>query len=148
MAAAVPLSLLLKVVQSVLSSWPVLRLEAKGRLKVKALELEARLKMLPLVPVARLMAGPVAPLIEVMAELRNVVLSVNREPPAVDLTKPAPKEEMLVEPLAATVNKAVPVEEATLKTSVVGRVEVPWTERVATGEEEPTPTKPLALTTK
>ena len=61
---------------------------------------------------------------------------------------PVPKLEKVEEPLLATVNWAVPLEEATLKMSVVGRVEVPWTERVATGVLEPMPTKPLALTVR
>ena len=59
-----------------------------------------------------------------------------------------PNEEIVVEPLAATVNWEAPEEEATLKISVVGNVDVPWTDRVAMGEEEPMPTSPLALTTR
>src|SRR5690348_1017977 len=47
---------------------------------------------------------------------------------------------MVVLPLPATVNKEVPVDEATVKTFKVGEVEVPSTARVAVGEEEPMPT--------
>ena len=50
--------------------------------------------------------------------------------------------------MLATVSKATPVEEATMKGLMAGRVEVPCTERVAMGEEEPMPTKPLALTVR
>ena len=62
--------MLLKVAQSAAWSWPVLVMEAKGRLRVKLLEEEARLKMLPAVPVAKEIAGQVAPLMEVIAEVR------------------------------------------------------------------------------
>ena len=65
-----PDNLLLKVSQSVEVNWPVLTLDANGKLKVKVLEEEAMLKMLPEVPVAMAMAGPVAPLIDVMALVR------------------------------------------------------------------------------
>ena len=64
------------------------------------------------------------------------------------LISPVPKEEKVEEPLLATVNWATPVEEETMKIGVAGRVEVPWTERVAIGEEEPIPTRPLALTVR
>jgi hypothetical protein len=66
----------------------------------------------------------------------------------VDLTRPVVRELKLVLPLLATVNREAPVEEATTKTLVVGKVLVPWTDRVAVGELEPMPTKPLALTVK
>ena len=68
--------------------------------------------------------------------------------PAVDLPRPVPKEEKVEEPLAATVSWAAPEEEATRKISVVGRVEVPCTDKVATGEDEPMPTRPVCLTIK
>ena len=71
-----------------------------------------------------------------------------RAPAEVDLTKPAIKDDRVVEPLEAMVKAETPEDEATLRISVVGRVEVPWTDRVATGVEEPMPTKPLALTVK
>ena len=68
--------------------------------------------------------------------------------PADDLTTPVPKEDKVVEPLAATVRRLTPVEDAMVKTLTEGRVEVPWTDRVAMGEELPMPTRPLALTVK
>ena len=61
---------------------------------------------------------------------------------------PVPKDERVVEPLPATVNWETPEELATTKMLVAGRVEVPWTDRVAMGVLLPTPTKPLALTVK
>jgi hypothetical protein len=48
-----PLSLLLKLVQSAARSWPVLEMEEKGRFKVKVLAEILPLKMLPVVPVAK-----------------------------------------------------------------------------------------------
>ena len=59
-----------------------------------------------------------------------------------------PKEEAVMLALLATVKAETPVLDATTKILVAGRVEVPWTDRVAMGEEEPIPTKPLALTTR
>ncbi len=55
------------------------------------------------------------------------MLSVYKSPPLVLLTKPAPKEEMVVEPLAVN-----------LVTVVVAKVEVPITDKVPekAGEEE------------
>ena len=64
------------------------------------------------------------------------MLSEYKEPPEVALTKPVPKEERVVEPLDATCRKVAPEEDATLKTSKVGLVEVPCTTRVALGEVE------------
>ena len=61
---------------------------------------------------------------------------------------PVPKLLKVELPLLATVNWETPVEEATTKMLMAGRVLVPWTLRVAIGEEEPIPTKPLALTTR
>ena len=55
-------------------------------------------------------------------------------------TSPVPKEERVVEPLAATVKTAASEEEATLKISRVGEVEVPSTTKVALGVVEPMPT--------
>jgi hypothetical protein len=72
---------------------------------------------------------------------------VYREP-EVTATQPVPREFTVVEPLLAMVNWEAPEEEATTKMLVAGKVEVPWTERVAMGEEEPMPTRPLALTVK
>jgi hypothetical protein len=66
----------------------------------------------------------------------------------VDLTNPAPRELRVTLALLATVKALTPVEEATTKMLVVGKVDVPWTDRVAMGELEPMPTKPLALTVK
>lgn len=74
--------------------------------------------------------------------------SIYKAPPEVERTKPVPRELMVVEPLAPTVNSELPVEEEITKTLVVGKVEVPWTDRVAMGLDDPTPTKPLALTVK
>ena len=74
-------------------------------------------------------------------------MSVYKDPEE-DLTIPVPKEDKVVEPLLATVNWDTPEEEAAIKIAVLGRVEVPWTDRVAIGEEEPMPTKPLALTVR
>ena len=68
--------------------------------------------------------------------------------PLVDLTKPVVKEDKVTLALLATVKEATPVEEATTKILVAGKVEVPWTTKVAMGLDEPTPTSPLALTTK
>ena len=59
-----------------------------------------------------------------------------------DLTKPVPRELIVVEPFGATVNKAVPVEEATTKGLTVGAEEVPITAKVAIGEVVPMPTLP------
>ena len=50
------------------------------------------------------------------------------------------KEERVVDPLAATVKREALEEEATTKTLVPGNVDVPCTDRVAMGEEVPTPT--------
>ena len=47
-----PESLLLKVAQSAPVNWPVLLMEAKGRLMVKELVVVEMLKILPAVPVA------------------------------------------------------------------------------------------------
>ncbi len=68
--------------------------------------------------------------------------------PKVERTKPVPKEERVMLALLATVKAETPVEEAATKILVAGKVDVPCTDRVAMGVEEPTPTKPLALTTK
>ena len=74
-------------------------------------------------------------------------MSVYRAP-LLDLTMPVPKEATVVEPLLATTNCTAPVELATVKMLVEGRVDVPWTYKVEVGAEVPTPTKPLALTAK
>lgn len=71
-------------------------------------------------------------------------MSVYREPEE-DLTMPVPKEEMVVEPLLATVKREVPEEEATTKGLMLGYVLVPWTVRVAIGLEVPMPTLWLAV---
>ena len=68
--------------------------------------------------------------------------------PLLERTSPVPKDDRVVEPLEAMVSREEPVEELTVKTLVVGRVDVPWTDRVAMGELLPTPTRPLALTVK
>lgn len=69
-----------------------------------------------------------------------------RDPPEVDLTRPAPREEMVVEPLLATVRREAPVEELTVKTLSVGLVDVPCTTKVAVGVVEPMPTLWLLVT--
>ena len=66
--------------------------------------------------------------------------------PAAHLTSPVPKELKVVEPLEPTVNKEVPEEEATIKTSKVGEVEVPTIDKVALGVVVPMPTLWLAVT--
>ncbi len=53
---------------------------------------------------------------------------------------------MVVEPLAATVNREVPVEEETVNTGNVGEVDVPCTTNVALGVVEPIPTLQLLVT--
>ena len=59
-----------------------------------------------------------------------------------DLTKPAPKELIVVEPLGAMVKSEVPVEEAITNGFVVGAEDVPITDKVAIGEVVPIPTLP------
>ena len=87
---------------------------------------------------------------EVCRTLRPLpVLPVTyKAPPEVDWTVPAPSELIVVEPLAAMVNKEEPVSEATVKTLRVGEVEVPCTTKVALGVVEPMPTLWLAVTLK
>ena len=67
---------------------------------------------------------------------------MNREPPAVDLTKPAVRLERVVEPLGATVKRLVPVEEATVNRLAVEVVVVPWITSRPKGVVVPIPTFP------
>jgi len=63
----------------------------------------------------------------------------------VEPTQPAEaKEDKVVEPLAATVNRELPVEEETIKTGVVVLPPelIPWTASMAVGEEELKPDNP------
>jgi len=50
-------------------------------------------------------------------------------------------------PLAKTLNKDAPDEDATVKIGSVGWVDVPWTTKVAVGDDEPMPNDPLAFIT-
>ena len=70
--------------------------------------------------------------------------------PLVDLTSPVPREDSVVEPLAAMVNREAPVEVATMKIGVVVLLSklVPWTTNIAVGVEELMPILELALTTR
>ena len=63
---------------------------------------------------------------------------------------PVPREERVVEPLAATVNREAPVEVATIKIGVVVLLSVliPCTTSMAVGVEEPMPILELALTVR
>ena len=89
------------------------------------------------VPVPPLVA-PKTPVISEVKEARPL----NREPPLVLLTKPVVKEERVVEPFWATVNKATPVEEAMAKGLVPP---LPCTNRVVVGVMVPMPTRSVEV---
>jgi hypothetical protein len=74
-------------------------------------------------------------------------VSVYRAPEEL-LTKPVPKEERVVEPLGATLNREEPVEEATVKRLAVEVVFVPATTIKPKGVVVPMPTFPPAVTLK
>ena len=76
------------------------------------------------------------------------MLSEYKEPPEVALTKPVPKELMVVEPLGKTENNSWLVEEATANTDRALVVLLPCTTKGELGVEEPIPTLPPAVTLK
>ncbi len=69
-------------------------------------------------------------------------LSTYNNPPLVDLTKPCPKEEIVVEPLEPIVKRGVPVEEATTKGFTPP---LPCTNKVVVGVLVPMPTKSVEV---
>ena len=66
--------------------------------------------------------------------------------PLMLVTTPVDKEEIVVEPLGLTVKRLAPLEEATVKTFCVGKVDVPWTNKVEELVVVPIATEPLVLT--
>src|SRR6185369_13146445 len=69
-----------------------------------------------------------------------VLAAMYKAPEAVDWTEPTPREEIVVEALAATLKTVVLEEEAILNKSSVGEAEAPCTTKVALGVVEPIPT--------
>ena len=121
---------MLKVVKSAACSWPVLTVEAKGRLIVKLLVLVEMLKILPVVPVETLVMT-LAP--------REMVVEVPIKtfcPPLIDKPAPAVRSPSVVvpRPPLATVNGLVSVRELKVGEAVVLRswlmLEVPETVKV------------------
>lgn len=74
---------MLKVVQSVEDSWPVLFREAMGRFKVKVLPEIEPLKILPAVPVAKVVTGLAPNRVEVEVQVGWPVPLLIKKLPAV-----------------------------------------------------------------
>jgi len=85
--------------------------------------------------------------IPVTSEVLRLTAPIFSSPPTL-LTIPVPRDERVVEPLAATVRKEALLEEATTKIGSVGAEDVPWTTNLALGVVEPIPTLPVAVTLK
>ncbi len=132
-----PDSLLLKVKKSAEANWPVLRMEAWGRLITRALVLVVMLKMLPKVPVATL---------EIMLLTTMLVLDCRFLEASVVTRELAVRVAMLILLPLVICKARMPVEEAILNKSRLGRVVVPCTTKVARLVVVPMAIEPLGLT--
>jgi len=98
-----PLSLLLKVVQSVFCNWPVLLMEAKGKFRVKELVVVEMLKILPAVPVEILVMTLPDKLMEVEVPIKTCW------PPVMDRPLPTVKLPKVVVPIPPLLTGMTPV---------------------------------------